>query len=248
MGTANGAYNLAKQYIGYREGPNNDTMFGDYTGYPNQKWCGSFCKYILDHSGTTGEPSPVWTPGGAAAYKASRRWVTRDAIPPFMSLVFFDWGGSQSPAAADHVGFFLRKDGDRIVTIEGNTSAGQAGSQSNGDGCYQRTRPLNVVIGYGLPAYQPEPPPVFPTAPPQEDDMPPVIVDTPDGKHWRCDGAFRTEISADDANFLQFIGTRRQAVDANFQGVMERTLVDAKAAPQAFFYAYLTAKQTGAIQ
>lgn len=40
-----------------------------------------------------------------------------------------------------------------LTTIEGNTSAGNSGSQSNGGGCFRRTRPLSAVHVVCRPRY-----------------------------------------------------------------------------------------------
>jgi peptidoglycan hydrolase-like protein with peptidoglycan-binding domain len=41
----------------------------------------------------------------------------------------------------------------RIDTVAGNTSSGDAGSQSNGGGVFNRSRPLSVVLGGARPRY-----------------------------------------------------------------------------------------------
>lgn len=57
-------------------------------------------------------------------------------------VVLFDWGGDGVP---DHVGFVEANRGGYLQTIEGNTSPGSGGSQSNGGGVYRRTRSLSTV-------------------------------------------------------------------------------------------------------
>ena len=57
-------------------------------------------------------------------------------------VVLFDWGGDGVP---DHVGFVEANRGAYLQTIEGNTSPGTGGSQSNGGGVYRRTRSLSTV-------------------------------------------------------------------------------------------------------
>jgi hypothetical protein len=66
--------------------------------------------------------------------------------------VFFDWEGNGSP---DHVGLVVSHDKTKktLKTIEGNTSSGVRGSQSNGDGVYVRTRGYDVVYAVARPAY-----------------------------------------------------------------------------------------------
>jgi hypothetical protein len=48
---------------------------------------------------------------------------------------------------------FVRGVGWVVITDEGNTSSGNAGSQSNGGGSYRRERPLNVVHGFARVDY-----------------------------------------------------------------------------------------------
>jgi hypothetical protein len=159
MGTAKQALDLARLQIGYIEGPrNNETKYGAWSGYNFQPWCGSWTNWILHFSGTTGEPSSVWTPGGAQSYQKLGRWIQRgsaDVRPG--DLVFFDWGGSTLASKVDHIGIVEAPLPDgRIQTIEGNTSPSDAGSQGNGGGCWRRIRPRGVIAGFGRPNYTPD--------------------------------------------------------------------------------------------
>jgi hypothetical protein len=54
-----------------------------------------------------------------------------------------------------HVGLVIKNDREnkRLHTIEGNTSAGTTGSQSNGGGVYKRERPYTHVYGIAVPRY-----------------------------------------------------------------------------------------------
>jgi hypothetical protein len=233
-GTASAAHTLASKWVGWREGPrNNETPFGAYTGYQFQPWCGSFVKFVLDKTGTTGEPSPVYTPAGVNAYRREGRWLPNTADPPYMSVVFFRWPGS--PFTADHVGFVTRREGDRIWTIEGNTSPSDRGSQGNGGGVYERVRPLSVVVGYGLPRYGYEPPPVPDHLNPSKEDDVSKLIDAPNGTTWLCHGVFRRLVTPEDANVLQFTGVPRTRVEQSFWDLVERTLIDAAAIPQTLF-------------
>jgi hypothetical protein len=155
MGTAQEALDMARSFIGLVEGPgNNQTIFGEYTGYNYQPWCGSFCKYILDKTGTGGEPSPVYTPSGVQGYRSVGRFIPRNGNPEPGDLVFFDWAGGQSAGGTDHVGMVeaVLPDG-RIQTIEGNTSSGSSGSQSDGGGVWRRIRTRGNIVGFGHPNY-----------------------------------------------------------------------------------------------
>ncbi|WP_240506940.1 CHAP domain-containing protein [Thermoactinospora rubra] len=66
------------------------------------------------------------------------------------AIVFFDWDGTNTIGAIDHVGLIERNLGDgRVVTIEGNTA----------DTCARRVRGPSVIAGFWNPDYE-------------EDDMP----------------------------------------------------------------------------
>ena len=65
-------------------------------------------------------------------------------------LVCFDWDGD---GLADHVGIVEANYGGWLQTIEGNTSSGAAGSQSNGGGVWCRTRGWDSVCAVIRPAY-----------------------------------------------------------------------------------------------
>jgi peptidoglycan hydrolase-like protein with peptidoglycan-binding domain len=60
-------------------------------------------------------------------------------------IVFFDWSGSRSIGAIDHVGIVEAVHSNRtITTLEGNTS----------DAFRRRRRNSACIVGYGRPAYQ----------------------------------------------------------------------------------------------
>jgi hypothetical protein len=229
---------LASQYVGYVEGPNNWNEFAtrvDGGRWQNQPWCGVFCKDILTRasSGVLGEPSPVYTPAGAAGYQRIGRAISRNGNCKPGDLIFFDWGGSQNPAAADHVGFLtgVYENGD-LATIEGNTQSGNSGDQSNGGGCYRRRRPRSTVVLFGRPNYLPEgtPAPIPPPTQPlqtEDDDM--KLIDAPDGSIWAISGLWRNQVSIADANGLAFIGVPRTKANPEFWGMIERTTQDVHA-------------------
>jgi hypothetical protein len=52
-----------------------------------------------------------------------------------------------------HVALIEKRVPGGYQTLEGNTSAGNAGSQSNGGGCYRRTRPYSAVVACCRPRY-----------------------------------------------------------------------------------------------
>jgi len=164
VATPDDVLNQARSHLGYKEGPNNATVFGTRTGFPNQPWCGSYVSCCFADAGQHGEPSSIYTPAGAAAYKRMGfgRWISRNGPAEPGDVVYFDWSGSENVAATDHVGFVeaVLPDG-RVQTIEGNTSPSTAGSQSDGGGVYRRVRSRNNIVGFGRPAYSGKPAPAM---------------------------------------------------------------------------------------
>ena len=51
--TRNSILSIAKVYLGYQEGYNNDNIFGDWYGMPNQPWCTMFVSYCMSKAGVS---------------------------------------------------------------------------------------------------------------------------------------------------------------------------------------------------
>ena len=64
--------------------------------------------------------------------------------------VYFNWAGGDS---VDHVGLFISRAGDSVSTIEGNTSSGDLGSQSNGGGVFRRVRDRSLIAAVVRPPF-----------------------------------------------------------------------------------------------
>jgi cell wall-associated NlpC family hydrolase len=67
-------------------------------------------------------------------------------------LVLMNWPGGNS---VDHVGIAAdRYRGNGLLaTVEGNTSSGPGGSQSNGGGVFKRTRARSEIVGIARPRW-----------------------------------------------------------------------------------------------
>ena len=151
MTTAADVLKIAKGEIGYVEGGGPDGHSGNVTKYwaeldpPFQKlsWCACFVSWVFKHAGM---PLPFidhkW------GYAGCRNLVTYAKKPnPYFTwvegryqagdIIIFDWMGD---GTGDHTGIVVSDDGRKIITIEGNTSGTDAGSQRNGGGVYQRVR------------------------------------------------------------------------------------------------------------
>lgn len=149
MGLRDNIISTAAEQIGYKEGRNNDTKFGKWYGMNNQPWCMMFVSWCADKAGVPKDiiPKLAYVPYCVDFYKKQNRYYKRGTyVPQPGDIIFY---GSSS-----HVGLVEKVSGNKVITIEGNTSAG--GNSSNGDGVYRRTRNLNDswIMGYGSPDYK----------------------------------------------------------------------------------------------
>ena len=113
----------------------------------NFPWCDAAVTYWAWHSGnedavTFGHDYALTT-AHASAFKTRDRWHVDIAGIKRGDIVFFDWAGSDTPAAIDHVGIVTGTDGGRVYTIEGNYD----------DKCARHVRTAGMIAGYGRPSY-----------------------------------------------------------------------------------------------
>lgn len=161
MATASKIINIAAKELGYSRwnDPKPGTKYGrwyaqktssSYFARSGVPYCAMFVSWVLSSAGMT-------PPGGIFAYcptglnnarRLGRVHDKRSAAPG--DIVFFDWN---KDGVADHVGIVTANKGSYLETIEGNTSSGRRGSQSNGGGVYRRARSLSVVLAVANPQY-----------------------------------------------------------------------------------------------
>ncbi|MFJ3587546.1 LysM peptidoglycan-binding domain-containing protein [Streptomyces sp. NPDC090231] len=130
----------------------------DYSG--NFAWCDAT---ITRAAVEAGEYDAVchgtdyaYTVAHAAAFKAAGQWtaMTNGIKASGIrrgDIVFFDWAGSSSIGAIDHVGIVTSVSADHryVYTIEGNTA----------NVCARRIRVVHDIAGFGRPTYKPATPP-----------------------------------------------------------------------------------------
>lgn len=127
---------------------NIDSSLGDW----NWAWCDAAVTYWAYKAGVEkavipgGAKGYAYTVWHAQAFQRAKRWYTgtkanlKKAQPG--DVVFFDWGGTDSISAIDHVGIVEKNLGDgRVQTIEGNTD----------NKCLRRIRDASTVAGFGRP-------------------------------------------------------------------------------------------------
>lgn len=148
MSSASDALRIAAAEVGYSRwsDPKPGTKYGRwyaeltgsaYYGESGVPYCAMFVSWVLHQAGV--DFTYAYCPYILRDFKAARV-AKSDARPG--DVVLFDWGGDGVP---DHVGLVELNRGTYYQTIEGNTSSGSAGSQSNGGRVARRTRSLSTV-------------------------------------------------------------------------------------------------------
>lgn len=160
MATPQDVLRLAAAEIGTTEFPagSNRQKYSAELGRPAEPWCADFVVWIMRKAGITLPSESAYTPAMFAGFGTDRHYGTAGIAPG--DVVFFDFPDSKR--GIQHVGLVtgVNVDGS-LITIEGNTSSGDSGSQDNGGGVFRRFRPARYVVGYGRPAYAKEIRPMF---------------------------------------------------------------------------------------
>lgn len=160
--TASKALAWAASQIGYSrwDDPEQGSKYGRwyaqhhgaYYGESGVPFCAMFASWCLtDDDGNSVIPGGdfAYVPYGINAARAAGQLVDPSNAAPG-DLICFDWDGD---GLADHVGLVEANYGSWVQTIEGNTSSGAAGSQSNGGGVYRRSRGWDSVYAVIRPSY-----------------------------------------------------------------------------------------------
>ena len=140
---------ITERPSGSNGGPHIDT-WERALGFGRVPWCGIFVGTALKTAGVRGISSRV---AGVALIEEDaksgrngfRSWHASTHGKPGDAVVLFGHGV--------HVGLIEKRVQGGYQTVEGNTSAGSAGSQSNGGGVFRRFRSFGVVRGCARPRY-----------------------------------------------------------------------------------------------
>jgi hypothetical protein len=152
--TASQVLATAAAEIGTTESPAGSNRVPYWSVKPSWNggpWCAAFIQWCLKKHGMWYDAAlPFYCPSLVQKAKAEGRWIGATGTPAPGDLVIYGTTGYA------HVGFVVRTLSlGRIETIEGNTSSGVLGSQSNGDGVYRRTRTRSWVRGFIRMSYAP---------------------------------------------------------------------------------------------
>lgn len=140
-----------RSQIGYKEGKGNANKYSTMMGRPAESWCADFIDAGFKSCGALNLITS--TPSCTAKYRGMRSLEVSKYSMKAGDLVFFDWDHSGD---CDHIGIVESVGSSRITTIEGNTSSGNSGSQSNGDGVYRRYRIYSQIAHAVRPKYEQE--------------------------------------------------------------------------------------------
>ena len=141
----------------YKEGANNDTVFGKWYGLNHQPWCAMFVSKCFDEAGLV-KLVAASTKKGFAGCDAGYAWFAKNKqiVPVGQAqtgdIVFFNFDADVH--TTEHVGIVVANDGKgTLTTYEGNTSGDKSGSQSNGDGVFLKKRSYKYVMGVARPKW-----------------------------------------------------------------------------------------------
>ena len=138
---------IAESFAGTKEATGNNDgaaveMFLHSVGLKKgTSWCGAFVSYCLTKAEVK---EPKIRSGLARHFKKGKNLILANEVlrgaksVPIGSLVGWEKGNT----IYGHIGFVKTWKQQTGVTIEGNTSSGVSGSQSNGDGVYVRSRSI----------------------------------------------------------------------------------------------------------
>ena len=134
---------IAQTQVGYSEGYDGYTKYGDWYGLPNSDWCAMFVSWCADQAGVDTSTFPSF-----ALCSAGADW--------FISQGRFQYSGSYAPKAGDlifyssygdiyHVGLVTGSDDINVYSIEGNYC----------EAVYNVSYPLSYgdILGYATPDY-----------------------------------------------------------------------------------------------
>ena len=131
---------VAAGEIGNTESPahSNKTKYGRWYGLDGYAWCMMFVQWCFDQAGYR-------LPYKTASCGDLLEWYRRNQAervvsePEARDIVIYNFG---------HTGIVESVGSGTITAIEGNTSAGDAGSQANGGGVFRRVRSRALVTAY----------------------------------------------------------------------------------------------------
>lgn len=134
---------IAAGELGITEFPanSNRTKYGAWYGLDGQPWCMMFVQWCFHQAGLALQHRSASCSDMLSWYrKYAPEKVT--STPQPRDIIIYNFG---------HTGIVESVASGTITAIEGNTSAGDSGSQSNGGGVFRRVRSKSLVTAYIRP-------------------------------------------------------------------------------------------------
>ena len=152
--------NLARGYIGVEQfDSRHNTMVSiynsgksSYSGYrvsTYDDWCDIFVSSMYQHSGLIDLiDKEAYVPYHISLMKNKGIWIGKSTPQPG-DVITFDWN---IDGVADHIAIVEKVEGDKVITIEGNTSDRNYDESK----VVRKSHKLSAryIIGYGRPQYQ----------------------------------------------------------------------------------------------
>jgi hypothetical protein len=140
----------AKSQLGYKEGVNNDTIFGKWWGLNNQPWCAMFVSWCFAQAGAVQLIEAQGSKGFAGcqameAWAKKKKMIVKTEKVQAGDILLYDFSKA---GKAVHTGIAIggiNPNTHLIDAIEGNTAGDNLGSQANGDGVFLKHRALTTV-------------------------------------------------------------------------------------------------------
>jgi len=167
---------IAETQVGYGEGGDGYTKYGDWYGLPYSDWCAMFVSWCANQAGVSTDVFPSFALCSAGAdwfINQGRFHYAGDYQPQAGDLIFYSsWGDIY------HVGLVTGSDSSNVYSIEGNYN----------EAVYNVSYSLSYgdILGYATPAYStaaaaPDPEPVVYDEEEDEEDIEQVsAVDSED--------------------------------------------------------------------
>lgn len=167
---------IAETQVGYGEGGDGYTKYGDWYGLPYSDWCAMFVSWCANQAGVSTDVFPSFALCSAGAdwfINQGRFHYAGDYQPQAGDLIFYSsWGDIY------HVGLVTGSDSSNVYSIEGNYN----------EAVYNVSYSLSYgdILGYATPAYStaaaaPDPEPVVYDEEEDEEDIEEVsAVDSED--------------------------------------------------------------------
>lgn len=146
---------IARKEVGYKEGENNFTKYGTAFGLNHVSWCAIFVWWCFQQAGLQAK---IMKSAGCEVIESwgvkNKLTVSIASIKPG-DLILYDFTKS---GHAEHIEIATSAVDPKAHTfhaIGGNTSdpKNPTGSQSNGDGVYEKVRPISLVKTVIRPQY-----------------------------------------------------------------------------------------------